>query len=731
MRPRVAHRLVAVAAAVAVAATTMAGLPASATYASPPRYLTADSFHEVALQGFGDPQNSWAWAMAAFNNRLYVGTNRNFDCLQLAAAARAIPWIPLYPPPPDTIHAVPCNPDPQALDEAGQIWALNLGSAAPYTQSDWTKVYQSPYNVTVNITRTTAITLAPRDIAFRDMSVFTEPDGTQALYVSGVGSRPLNGPNVPPPSLLRTTDGVNFAPVPADPGTTMGSINALPSDPHACCIRSQASLNGRFYLVIGTLVGSGAVFVSPDPKQGDNSFQQITPPDMKVFEIAAFNGHLYLGAESTHGYQIFQTDCAAPPPGQAYCPTSAFTQVVPSGGGLGSKGDGSVVSMHVYTDPNGVQHLYVGTDGIDDTSPSRPAEIVRINTDDSWDLVMGDPRLINGVRKAPLSGLTSGFGWYFNQHVWRMADYQGVLYASTYDSSTVWKNTSLWQSLQPMIGFDLWASLDGLTWLPVTQNGFGDPFSYGGRTLAATDQGLFVGSANPYYGLRIWQGALSSTALQAAPTNLQSDATGNQGEVALAWDAPSTATVFHVFRSQEKQVALPWTHPSDPTSAGASITWPHRIWVPSAYTEIGTSSTPHFVDTNARLDGHTSYYVVAQDARGNLSLPSNVTLATRTVPLPTLKLVIAAAKHIADRGHLTATQASAIQQSLQQIQAHLQSGDVQGARDLIEALRQNVLAGARGAQHKLYAEGLSFLLKRLEKRLDLVLAHIVTVAKVS
>ena len=65
-------------------------------------------------------------------------------------------------------------------------------------------------------------------------------------------------------------------------------------------------------------------------------------------------------------------------------------------------------------------------------------------------------------------------------------------------------------SLLPMVnqnpeGFYLWTTDDGLTWWPVTVDGFGSPHNYGGRTLKATSQGLFVGTANPFYGAQLWR----------------------------------------------------------------------------------------------------------------------------------------------------------------------------------------------------------------------------------
>ena len=47
-------------------------------------------------------------------------------------------------------------------------------------------------------------------------------------------------------------------------------------------------------------------------------------------------------------------------------------------------------------------------------------------------------------------------------------------------------------------GFDLYRSFDGENWVPVTNNGMGNPYNMGLRTLVSTPHGLFLGTANPF-----------------------------------------------------------------------------------------------------------------------------------------------------------------------------------------------------------------------------------------
>ncbi len=53
-------------------------------------------------------------------------------------------------------------------------------------------------------------------------------------------------------------------------------------------------------------------------------------------------------------------------------------------------------------------------------------------------------------------------------------------------------------------GFDLYVTEDGVNFETVTIDGFGDPYNYGLRIFAVTDQGLCVGTANAFYGTQVW-----------------------------------------------------------------------------------------------------------------------------------------------------------------------------------------------------------------------------------
>lgn len=54
-------------------------------------------------------------------------------------------------------------------------------------------------------------------------------------------------------------------------------------------------------------------------------------------------------------------------------------------------------------------------------------------------------------------------------------------------------------------GFDLIKTADGENFEIVTDDGFGDKYNYGGRSLLTTEYGLYVGTSNPFYGAQIWR----------------------------------------------------------------------------------------------------------------------------------------------------------------------------------------------------------------------------------
>src|SRR5690606_25943020 len=106
-----------------------------------------------------------------------------------------------------------------------------------------------------------------------------------------------------------------------------------------------------------------------------------------------------------------------------------YETVVEAGGYLPDLPTIEVLGMQVFQG-----RLYVGTNGV--LIPPLlmgPAELIRINPDNSWELVVGDGRETPRGWMYPVSGFTAGFGNFYNAHVWRMAEFENRLFVGTFD----------------------------------------------------------------------------------------------------------------------------------------------------------------------------------------------------------------------------------------------------------------------------------------------------------
>jgi nucleoside-diphosphate-sugar epimerase len=445
--------------------------------------LTAADFTRIAANGFGDPQNAYCHAMAYFQDQVYVGTTRHSMAL-----------LRLFPP----LDAPAMEPWPvkvpnsvQELDMQGQIWRWESAGG------QWEKVHISPLITGKNGQE------VPRDLGYRGMAVFHgRSDPAPALYVSAM-STVLRGTAA---RILRSLDGVNFAPV-SEPGL---------GNPNVSTFRSLLAFDDYLYVPPtgeGTTFNSNRASIilrSADPVEGrwelacEPGFGD--PTNNGIFEMAVFNGHLYAGTFNHYqGYQIWKTPATSAAP-------CRWTKVLDRGAYRGSLNE-VAMSLCVF---NGA--LYVGSaiqnGGYDRTNMVGPAagEIIRIYPDDSWDLVVGSPRQTPDGMKYSLSGMGPGFDSIFAGYIWRMAVHEGWLYASTFDWSVflqyarrpspsakrLMRMFGVDRILHRGGGFELWRTLDGINWIPVTLNGLGNPYNYGARNLVSTPYGLFLGTANPF-----------------------------------------------------------------------------------------------------------------------------------------------------------------------------------------------------------------------------------------
>jgi hypothetical protein len=247
---------------------------------------------------------------------------------------------------------------------------------------------------------------------------------------------------------------------------------------------------------------AAVVYESDDPAAGrwrvvsEHGFG--APGNIGVFELAQFNGFVYGGTfNARSGCQVWKTDARGEAPYR-------WVRVVSAGADRGNLNE-VAVTMAPFAGA-----LFVGTGipglGYDRAHGVGPSagELLRVNADDTWDLVVGEPRQTVAGRKRPLSGLGPGFGNEFNSVIWRMAVHDGWLYAGTHDWSvflTFFARRArpafgrfLQRIAQSQAGFDLWRTRDGARWTRVTGDGFGAPSSYGLRTIVSTPVGVFIGT---------------------------------------------------------------------------------------------------------------------------------------------------------------------------------------------------------------------------------------------
>ena len=154
--------------------------------------------------------------------------------------------------------------------------------------------------------------------------------------------------------------------------------------------------------------------------------------------------------------------------------------------------------------------LYVGSSGWYNTLfPG--SEMIVIYPDDTWDLVAGTPRTVNGVAKNPISGLPDGMGNPFNAHFWRMDDWANGLIVGTNDWSYILQDwPGIGRRCRPEFGFDVYGTCDGRSWFPLTINAFGAGIdNFGARTMVTAPDGtLYLGSANHAQGTTIFDSTI-------------------------------------------------------------------------------------------------------------------------------------------------------------------------------------------------------------------------------
>jgi hypothetical protein len=445
--------------------------------------LNKEHFKLIAYGGFGDGHNSYAHSMVWWNGRLYVSTIRGAFSLMRKRQAGSL-GLDVWP--------VEGPVDPFELDLCAEIWAYDPRLDV------WERAFKSP------MIEGTGGGLIPREVSYRAMTTHREAAGRDPVLYACTWS-PARGPG---PIVLRSDDGRRFEPT-CEPGLVGLQVTT---------IRSLVSFKGRLYTTPAgsrggnqNISGHVVIYESREPQAGqwepvcDFAFGDLS--NKSIHELCGWGDWLYAGTLNHSGFQLWRSRCEGEPPYE-------WEKVLERGAWRGKENQG-VLSMCVFKDA-----LYIGTgiqgggiDKLNNIGPA-PAELIRVHEDGRWDLIVGDPRDTPDGRKEPLSGRRAGFDTFFNGYFWRMCEHEGWLYIGTFEWSGwlgyvkhsrwpgAFANLMAYVTPKAMFenttGFDMFRSHDGENWVPVSNNGLGNPHNMGLRTLESTPYGLFAGTANPW-----------------------------------------------------------------------------------------------------------------------------------------------------------------------------------------------------------------------------------------
>lgn len=450
------------------------------------KITTSNGFDALDLDN--GRQNNYAWSMEELGEHIYVGTGRNI----ILQGIMTMPNL-----------KAPLDLSPNILDNTGEIWRYRKDNSYM-----WERVLKTDPSDNIR--------------GFRFMIKYDSFGIKPALYAAGMGETI---------KIYKSTNGVNWFPLSNDINDPLIGTSS----------RAMVVHNGKLYIATGydSDPSTAYIYSSTDPELEGWTLEtpQFPSPNMiqgSVQLLESFNEHLYASTISDEGICLWRTIGSEPSQG-------GWKLVLDKGGGDASNNFPG--SIGIYRN-----HLYLGsavfsfsTKGM--LSP-KGAELFRIDINDNWELIVGNISPENpttpttGQRNFPISGCESGFNNKFNFYMWQVKAYADQLLVGTFDNSSMvepylellLKNrdllissgmsldafNSVVDSLKEQIfylkmnknkiGFDLYRSIDGESFTPITLNGLGNPYNYGSRILFTSDNGkLYIGTANPFQGCEVWE----------------------------------------------------------------------------------------------------------------------------------------------------------------------------------------------------------------------------------
>lgn len=604
--------------------------------------LLAELGFEQAVDGAhpqGARTNDYAWSMAWFKGKLYVGTGR--------------------------FEIDPSTNQPRP----GQIWRYTPGGADGRSGT-WQFVFESPG----------FIGGGAREFGYRWMTPCSF-EGVDYLFISTLGT--LQG------NILYTSDGTTFTPV---------SRSGFPSN--TVGFRTMVCWNegGVRQMLVTTPVGKSGDAQTFDPDRADNpvviansspatntswrdysAMRMGDPNNGVIFTMYSTGQFLYAGVTNeVSGGQLWRTTgCPLQLP---FC-TPSWMKVMDRGAGR-PKTPAGIVKNAGFADMmayNGDLYLAMSATGLDGNSIT--AELLRYRADGNVEVMIGEPRMDGGFTRTgqptnpnlpsnfrcglapenlngvggnddcpPTSRRGAGFGAIGNPttgypdgpqyYFWRLFNYAYHGSNAPKGDNRLYLGTAQGQ-FQSEVGFDVYATSNGSVWTPITKDGFGFRQQQGMRSIAATPYGLAMGGThfpipagypNPYgepeiRGCNVWMGVPTLIVDALAPvTTIASPPSPVEG-----------ATL------STRSVTFSWTGTDTPAPGALPLTYAYRLEpVDAGFSAFASGTTKSYT---ALPNGTYTFHVIAQDTVGNTeaagAAPGAANRRTFTIDAPDLAPTVA------------------------------------------------------------------------------------------
>lgn len=237
-------------------------------------------------------------------------------------------------------------------------------------------------------------------------------------------------------------------------------------DPHNTSGRGLGFFNGMIYVGAENRQYGAQLWRSADGQKWEMVADKgvSDPGNIWLSDMVAFQGRLYMGTLNLKGFQVYRTRDGR-----------HFERVAAQG--IGKTTNWGALKLHVFKDK-----LFVA----------------------SQDYLQGFDLYVTEDGINFEAALEKGFKDRHYGYLWQLEEYHGRLYAGLYYH----RGFRL-----PKGRFGLISSADGEEWEVENDNGFGNDYQYGVRSMAVFNDQLLLGTASAKFGCRVYaaQGKVASS----------------------------------------------------------------------------------------------------------------------------------------------------------------------------------------------------------------------------